>query len=279
MNIDSNHPDARPLDIFPAQLEEATKGLTELVHSVAAVGDHGALRAHQAEWHVRGVAYHCRNIFEKYKLFVDETSKRAGIDGGPPVAIIMYAPVAQFLMFEFYALVNLSRIALDNLRHLLAPTFKTPFARLPKSISDYSSVTTDCPVYRWLADQPALSYLSDLRNCLVHYRSFATSDNAVVVQEGFEGAEQMHTDLPSLFKAEFRLAGGNAIAVNVFLPDTIFEWVGTNKKLATFTYEQRTNLLSQSREFLRLIAYSTKDALSLLLTAREPKYTFQKPTT
>ena len=278
MNIDPDHPDASRLDEFPAQLQEAIKGLPELVRKVTALPDHYGLRAHQAEWHVRGVAYHCRNVVEKYKLFVNETGKRAGIDGGPPVTIIMYAPVAQVLMFEFYALVNLSRIALDNLRNLLAPTFKTPLNQLPKSISDYSSGTTDCPVYRSLANQPVLSYLSDLRNCVVHYRSFATSDNAVVATEGFEGAAQMYSDLPSLFKAEFRLTGRNAIAVNVFLPDTIFEWVGTTKKLATFTYNERINLLSQSREFLRLIAYSTKDALSLLLTTPEPKYTFKKPT-
>lgn len=223
MDLDPKYPDARSLDDFPSQIGEATKGLTELVHKVAAVRDHGGLPAHQAEWHVRGAAYHCRNIFEKYKVFIHETSKRAGIDGGPPEAIIMYAPVAQPLMFEFYALVNLSRIALDNLRSVLAPTFKTQFAQLPKSISDYSGATTDCPVYRWLADQPALSYLSDLRNCLVHYRSFATSDNALVIQEGSECAERMRSDLPALFKAEFRLSGRGAIAVNVLLPDTIFE--------------------------------------------------------
>jgi hypothetical protein len=276
MNIDPNNPDARRVDIFPAQIEEATKGLTGLVHEVAAIGDDRVLRPHQAEWHVRGVAYHCHNIFRNYKVFVDETAKRTGDDDGPPEVIIMYAPAAQALMFEFYALVNLSRIALDNLRNLLAPTFKTPFAQLPKSISDYSSVTTDCPVYRWLSEQPALSYLSDLRNCLVHYRSFATSDNAVVVREGFEDVEELHSDMPELFKAEFRLVGRDAIAVNVFLPDKIFERNGTNKRLVTFTYERKTNLLSQSREFLRLIAYSTKDALSLLLTTPVPKYTFQK---
>ena len=188
----------------------------------------------------------------------------------------MHAPVAQTLMFEFYALVNLSRISLDNLRNVLAPTFTTKFGQLPKSISDYSKGTTDCPLYEWLAEQPIVAYLSDLRNCLVHYRSFATSDNALVTQQGSPETVPISSDMPELFKAEFRVVGKRTISVNVLLPDAIFEFKNGTKGLAPFKYDLRINLLSQSREFLRLVAESTKQAIALLLKVRKPIYTFKK---
>ncbi len=272
----NENPDAKPLTIFPAQIEEATQGLRELVYKTAALKNVNGLRIYQAEWHVRGVAYHCRNVFRNYKLFASEVGKRAAATSEPPSTIIMHAPVAQELLFEFYALVNLARISLDNLRNLLQPTFTTQLGQMPKSVSDYSKGTTDCPVYEWLADQPVVSYLSDLRNCLVHYRSFATSDNALVIQEGAPDSLKDYEDMAELFKAEFRVVAKRTISVNVLLPDTIFEFGNEAKKLAHFTYDLRVNMLSQSREFLLLVSESTKQALALLSKIRKPIYTFKK---
>jgi hypothetical protein len=190
-------------------------------------------------------------VFSHYQLFVAEVGKRAGAMPTPPSTILMYAPVGQQLLFEFYALVNLARISLDNLRNLLEPTFLTPFGELPKSVTDYTKGTTDCPVYTWLCDQPIVAYLSDLRNCLFHYWSFTTSDNAVVIREGLPDAFGDFADMPWLFRGVFRLESKRRIAVNVLLPDSIFEYRDGTKRLARFTYDLRINILSQSREFLR----------------------------
>ena len=265
--------DARRLDAFPAEVAETTKGLTELVHQV---GNSYSLAAHQAEWYVRGIAYHCLNLYNKYSEFIKEVIKRVGASAEEaPFEIVMYAPACQPMMFEFYALLNLSRIALDHLRTLLAPKFKTPLSQLPKSVKDYVN-STDCPLYIWLSGQPILAYLLDLRDCIVHYRTFATSDNALVLRQDCQNAEQMRVDWPEVFKAEFRLIEDNAIAVNVFLPDEIFVIEGSHKKLVKFTYEERISLLSQSREFLRLVAHVTMKALLMLISDPSPMYEFKK---
>jgi len=101
----------------------------------------------------------------------------------------MYAPAIQEMWFEFYALISLARIALDRLRNLLRPIFATEFNRLPKSISGYLNGGTNCPVYEWLAEQPTVEYLCDIRNCIVHFRTFATGDNAMIVKEGLDENE------------------------------------------------------------------------------------------
>lgn len=79
-----------------------------------------------------------------------------------------------------------------------------------------------------------------------------------------------------MFRAIFRPLGRQDVAVNVLLPDKIFVHEGNNKKLATFTYDNGTNLLSQSREFLRMIADTTSAALSLLAQPGKPTYTYMK---
>ena len=74
-----------------------------------------------------------------------------------------------------------ARITLDNLRIFLRPVFKTNYRQLPKSVRDFVKSKTDCPIYRILAKVYVLEYLCDLRDYVVHYRSFATSENLVII--------------------------------------------------------------------------------------------------
>jgi len=115
-------------------------------------------------------------LLEKYVVFGEELANRANIGAD---AVIMHLPEIQHLMFEFYALINLCKISLDNLRTFLSPTFTNN--HLPKSIRSFIKGKSDCPVYQELICEPILMYLIDIRNCLVHYRSFATSDNTFAV--------------------------------------------------------------------------------------------------
>ncbi len=190
--------------------------------------------------------------------------------------IIMHSPECQAMMFEFYALVNLARISLDRLLHVLAPVFKTPFQQLPNSVTGFMDAQTDCPVYRILARQPIVPYLIDLRDCVVHYRSFATTDNTQVLLEGEHDFDLVDRIMPGLFKAVFRPVGKRRVSVNVLLPDKIFVRDRSGKKLVAFTYQQRINLLSQSREFLKTVVGATAEAFGLLIEPGKPTYTYTK---
>jgi hypothetical protein len=255
-------------------LEESVRGLG---HRVAEAYPERSLLGFQTEWHIRGVLYHLRQLFQHHALFVKEVSGRAGAGAA---VLIMYAPSYQEVLFEFYALVNLCRIALDNLRVYLKPLFTRGSDELPKSVRTILEGSTNCPVYMALVGQPLVDYLLDLRNCLVHYRSFATSDNAYVVEEGTEitGAFErgdLDSYLRSMAHADFRRVGGNAISVNVCLPDCIFETDeqgGT--RLAKFTYNERWNLISTARNFANLATTSLRGSLECLTVVGQPVFEF-----
>ena len=66
--------------------------------------------------------YHCRKLVEKYTNVAQGISRR--IQDTNADVVMMYSPDVQEIMFEFYALVNLARISLDNLRNVLHPVFK-----------------------------------------------------------------------------------------------------------------------------------------------------------
>jgi hypothetical protein len=162
----------------------------------------------------------------------------------------------------------------------LKPLFIRGSDELPKSVRAVLEGSTNCPVYMALVRQPLVDYLLDLRNCLVHYRSFATSDNAYVVGEGTEinGALEcadLDNYLRSMARADFRRVDENAISVNVCLPDRIFEVDergGT--RLVRFTYHERWNLISTPRNFANLATTSLKGSLECLTTVGQPVFEF-----
>lgn len=237
-----------------------------------------ALIAYQAQWHMRGCLFHMRALQGSYERFAGEVGARVHGHAVPPDMVVMHTPALQESMFSFYALVNLAKITLDNLRIYLRPVFQTDFRQLPKSLSDFLASETDCPVYRDLAAQPVAQYLNDLRNCLVHYRSFATSDNVIVVSEHVSADrhdELLGTDgwSDGMARASFRLEG-QKVVVNVLVPDTIFDRF-TTEKLARFTYNERHHLLSQAREFVYLIHHVLAATIALLINPGVPTYTYK----
>jgi len=81
-----------------------------------------SLKIYQSEWFILGVIHHCKNMIYYYGLFskgVQEREKNTNAN-----IVIMYSPETQKLLFEFYALINLGRICLDNLRNILSPVFQ-----------------------------------------------------------------------------------------------------------------------------------------------------------
>lgn len=265
----------RPIQDLRAEidaLELPTKGLA---HKVASAHPERSIFAFQAEWHIRAMLYHLRRVFDHYSLFVHEVSKRAGTGAS---VLVMYAPCFQELLFEFYALVNICRISFDNLRLYLRPLFAPGSDQLPKSIRDVVAGKTNCPVYNFLVGQPLLDYLLDIRNCLVHYRSFATSNNAIVVEEGFDAPGEFPADdsfLLAMARAQFRRIGEDGISVNVYVPDEIF---GTdakgNKRLAVFAYSQRWSLFSTARNFAELAVKSLTLVLECLRSVPDSSFEY-----
>ncbi|MGO9518492.1 MAG: hypothetical protein ACLPND_15760 [Candidatus Korobacteraceae bacterium] len=272
--MDRNSRQLEDLSTEIKALEESVKGHG---HRVAEAHPERSLLGFQAEWHIRGVLYHLCQVFHHHALFVGEVSGRAGTGAS---VLFMYAPSYQEMLFEFYTLVNLCRVALDNLRLYLKPLFMSGSDELPKSMRDVLKGSTNCPVYMALVGQPLVDYLLDLRNCLVHYRSFATSDNAYVVEEGAEISgvserEGLDSYLAAMARADFRRVGENAISVNVCLPDRIFEadeHGGT--RLAKFTYHERWNLISTARNFVKLATMSLKGSLECLTDVDQPVFEF-----
>jgi len=264
---------------FTSELDKIERDIHKRVIAIEGARPGHRLAVHQAEWHVRGIVYHCRRLAECYQEVAQEAAGR--VIGSNPVVVIMYAPAIQRMWFEFYALVNLARITLDHLRNLLEPLFVTEFRNLPKSISGYLKGGTDCPVYVWLAEQPGVEYLSDMRNCLLHFRSFATGDNAVILREGFDEA-QLPRDvvdewLRPMAKGVFRPVGAKGVSVNFYVPDVIFDRSGKGEKLAKFTYDKQFNVLSQSVVFVRLVSAAVLMALLFLETKRKACFHYSKP--
>lgn len=275
----SDNGELRSPTVFNTEISEAEESFRVAAFKVIEQQSDKALLVHQADWHVKGVLHHTRNVLTAYTEFANGVASRASIKPSPDV-IVMYAPSFQTMMFEFYALVNLARITMDNLRLFLRPVFKTDFRQLPKSINKSLQGNTDCPAYLDLADNPALQYLCDLRNCIVHFRTFATSDNAVVVNDQLGKDEQDELLLQNrwfdpMARAHFRRVG-DGLSVNVLLPDRIFDHSGTTEKMIQFTYSERYGFLSQTMSFMRLICHTIGQVYTLLLDPGKPTYVFSK---
>lgn len=266
----------RPLKEFADEIAEIDQAVKGLGHRVAAAHPGRSMAAFQAEWHIRGILYHLRNCFDQYSHFVDEVSARASTGASH---IYMYAPNFQQMLFEFYALVNLCRIALDSLSIYLKQVFLRSQHQLPNSIRDVLKGRTNCPVYNALQGQPLLDYLIDLRDCLVHFRSFATSDNAYVTKEGAEDLATVDDEdafFSAMARAHFRISGDDAIAVNVYLPDSIFAKNSSGKHLVVFTYDEGLSLISMARSFTQLTIGALKGTLEILADTDDPIFAFRR---
>ena len=264
---------------FRKDLGEIDLRVREGVQVVSKAKPEHSLKLHQADWHIRGLTYHCRNLVESYAEVAEGVGARAASGAN---VIVMHAPAVQRMWFEFYGLVSLARITLDNLRNLLAPVFLTDFGQLPKSISDFLDGGSNCPVYLQLMDQPTVEYMSDIRDCIVHFRTFATNDNAFITETDCEQQEPAPHAVISdwvrpMARGAFRRIDEGRVAVNFYLPDMIFVRQGNSKKLAEFTYERKINIISQSMEFVRLASVSTYRSFGLLLDPGKPTFTYKKP--
>ena len=269
----------RPLSEIGSELLEIMADMHAATHALSSSRPDLTVIAHQAQWHMRGAIYHTNALLAAYAEFASGVGARAQIDVQPAV-LVMYAPSLQEVLYNFYALVNLARITLDNLRIYLRPVFTTAFGQLPKSITGFLEGETDCPVYLDLQQRPIVTYLSDLRNCLVHFRSFATGDNAVVVDDHLprEEEKRLMADMAwfdHMAHARFRRTS-QGISVNVLLPDKIFERTPGTEKLASFTYNERINLVSQAMAFTRLTAHVLGGVFVLLHDPGKPVYSFRK---
>jgi hypothetical protein len=252
----------KPSELLDEVLKEELK-LRQAVHDLVGKKPELALPARQAEWHVRGLIYHFGRMIELFDTFGGEVSARASMEKAPDV-LIMHTPEFQLLLFEFYGLVTLGRIALDNLVRFVRRLFASP-SGVPKSIRDYPLGSTDCPVLVVAAQMAELEYLCDLRDCLVHYRPFASSDNAVVFGDGVDehslGADTDGPWLAPMARAHFRRLENNAVSVNAFIPDEIFVTDATGKHLAEFTYSKKIHMLSFGRDVIRAVAFLTHGAI------------------
>ncbi len=123
----------RSADEWRAELAAVFSACYEAARRVGGANTAHNLVAHQAEWHMRGVLHHMQRMLDAYSSFARGVTARAEADAKLDV-LVMHAPSLKEVLFEFYALVNLSRIALDNLRLFLRPVFRTDFRQLPKSI-------------------------------------------------------------------------------------------------------------------------------------------------
>jgi hypothetical protein len=280
--VQSDQDEAMRLSTFESDVTRIEGNVAEVVREVLAAKPEHRLLIHQAEWHVRGLIYHLRRMVTVYHAVAADVG---GLKASNPDVIIVHSVAMQELIFEFYALTALARILLDQLKNYVAPTFVTSAAELPNSVTRMLGGETNCPLYEALGTDhlSILRYLIDLRDCLVHHRSFATSDNTVAVRAGTDTSHLDAMELPwyrAITQVEYRDVGEDGIAVNVLLPDAIFEYNAAGERaqmIRPFTHEAGNNLLSQSREFTNLCAHSAAEALVLLASTAEPIYVWTRP--
>lgn len=262
---------------FAEELIQMKEVLSKICDDYQKISTEHRLKGDYAKWHLNGLMYHAEAMVSQYSSIAEELMIRLNSEKIPHV-VIMYTPQMQNLMYEFYAFVNLARISLDNIKHILYSLFKNPFNQLPKSITDLGSGNTDCPVYERIANTEELQYLIDLRNCLVHYRTFAINTNSVITHESVGNFENDGIEgwTKPMAKGSFRIIENNDVVFNIFLPDEIYIRGKTGKKLADFTYNKRINILSTTMRFLRYILFNYMDAMSVNIMSQEARFSFQK---
>ncbi len=267
MSENQNH---NPINtnVFLAELTQIILVLRNSISKLLKENPDMEIRAYRTEWHIRGLVYHCQNLIKHYTDIGNSVVSRSNASPDmKPDVLIIYSPSCQYLMYEFYALVNLARISLDNLIKLTAPLFITK--SIPKSITDIKTGMTNCPIYERHSNDSLTKYLIDLRNCLVHYKTFATSDNVYILKEGEKTIEEtvdselVSSFLGPMFRAIFRITEQENIVFNIYIPDNIYKTSEDgNKVISEFTYEMKRNIVGYSMRFIRSIMFSTLEAIS-----------------
>lgn len=231
----------------------------------------------EADWHIRGIEYHYASLLNHYLAFKE---KVATMEPAQNDVLVVHSPNYPGILYEFYALVNLARITLERLQNILRPLFiKTAF-ELPKSVRKLVGTATNCPVYKELGNDPTYSYLIDVRNCLVHYRSFAASRGIICFKEGtvnpLESAMPDFPYVPTMAMAFFGRGKDLGPGINIFLPDQIYA-TGEEGKLASFSYEQKLDIGAMSLAFTELSCGAVIYALRELAEDETPRFTYTPP--
>ncbi|MFC0518983.1 hypothetical protein ACFFGT_32515 [Mucilaginibacter angelicae] len=263
---------------YEDNLKEMHKAITGSIRDFQKLSEEHFLSGEYADWHIKGLIYHVNNLIASYREVVKELELRLNTVSEADI-FIMHTPQINNLMYEFYAFVSLARITLDNLRYILYPLFVNNMGQMPKSITDLEKNKTDCSVYQRIADTQELQYLIDLRNCIVHYKTFATSNNSVIVKEGLNINLEDYTGnkwTVPMAKGMYRITENRDIVFNIFLPDNIYDRTSNGKKLCVFTYDKRINILGESVRFLRYIVFNYMEALILNISSQEKRFNYNK---
>jgi len=269
---------SKKIDDFMPNINQMYEALSKMVVKFQNISKEAFLSGAYANWHIKGLIYHTEKLIAEYRAIVEELKKRLETVGEAD-AFIMFTPQINHFMFEFYAFVNLARITLDNLRYILYPLFINESRQLPKTITDLEKGFTNCPVYERIAVNSELQYLIDLRNCIVHYRTFATSDNSIISRDGLDFDFEKHTGnnwTRPMAKAVYRITEKNDVVLNIFLPDKIYDKSDGNKKLSNFSYNNRINILAESIRFLRYIVFNYMEAFMLNIESQEKRFEYRK---
>lgn len=269
---------------FRKRIEELEQGSSHMINSIG--GDHKKFAVH-AEWHIGGLIYHLKSLLEGYQKYAEEASSRivSSPAGANETLIVMHSDESQRMMYDLYALVVLLRICLDKLSEYLKPLFLDSSAELPDNFSTLLNGKTNCPVYLRLQSEANLQYLADIRNCLVHNRTFACGKISYVIPEGvrksqiqeIEGIGSVISPLPLKAFYRFKNKSKGEVVINVYLPDRFYKDKEDRRKyeLIDFSYELKINLLAQSFIFTEFVVGAIFTSLSLLKQNNEAKYFFK----
>lgn len=267
------------LDALLEEIEDVAKKVDASVFGLRQKNNGHYNLANEVGWHMRGLVYHYRNLFENYQKVCHQIAERATIDAKPSV-LIFHSPEMQALLFEFYSITVLSRITLDHIvQHTMSPLFSS---NLPGSANTFLKGTSDYDLHEILNEEPEVRYLFDTRDCMVHFRTFAVADNTVAISDSVD--EKSLPDIGEYLKypiarTYFRLTNNNKLSVNILLPDHIYKYGSDGSRdglVKKFTYTERHNILRKSMSFITICAASTIHTLDRLSDGGKDMYTWRK---
>ncbi|WP_105620063.1 hypothetical protein [Vallitalea okinawensis] len=236
-------------------------------------------RFQRYEWHLHGLVYHMKNLITYYSDIGEQVRLRINSGEDIPAIIILNCESGQKLYYEFYSFVNLTKITLDNLSKMVYPLFENK--DLPNSFSKYNAGTTNCPLYEWLSNTDLIYYFIDIRNLLVHFKSFATTDNIVVLKDDLlDEINNATNDIESykfytecMLKSYYRIQD-KRLVFNIKIPDSIFE--GAHDKICKFEYYENKNIIAESMKLTRVIFQTVSFIRDYYSSERKPEFKYHK---